>query len=154
MAARRVTRKAVSEVKNKWFQEWWEGCVKVRLEEEETYANGDCEGWDGRSCSTHDSQQQKWRRHFIKVLSIESVFSDSEVESVRQRPVREKMAEAPSEEEQLEPVMKLKSEKAAVESVILPEMVKVMCCEGDCAEMLVELVRDVWAEGCVPVDWM
>ena len=32
-------------------------------------------------------------------------------------------------------------------------MVKAMCCDGDCVEMLVELVRDVWEEGCVPADW-
>ena len=49
--------------------------------------------------------------------------------------------------------MKLKSGKAAGESGILPEMVKAMCCDGDCLEMLVELVRDVWEEGCVPADW-
>ena len=41
---------------------------------------------DGRSCSTPDSQQQRWR-HFTKILNIESVFSDCKVESVRQRPV-------------------------------------------------------------------
>ena len=50
-------------------------------------------------------------------------------------------------------MIKLKSGKAAGESGILPEMVRAMCCDGDSAEMLVELVRDVWEEACVPADW-
>ena len=44
-------------------------------------------------------------------------------------------------------MIKLKSEMGAGESGILPEMVKAMCCDGDCVEILVEFVRDVWAEG-------
>ena len=47
---------------------------------------------DGSFCSTPVSHQQRWRRHFTKVLNIESVFSDSEVESVRQWPEREELA--------------------------------------------------------------
>ena len=89
--------------------------------------------------STPDSQQQRLRRHFTKVLNIESVFSDSDVASVRQWPERKEMAEPPSEEELLEAVMKLKSRKAAGETGILPEMVKATCCDIDCVEMLVEL---------------
>ncbi len=52
------------------------------------------------------------------------MFSEAEVTSVRQRPVREEMAEVPSEEEVLEAVMKMKNGKAAGESGILSEMVK------------------------------
>ena len=169
VVARRVARKTVREVKNKWFQTKaakasagrngrkivWKcirdiqrsrrGMVPMRV----TTVKDE----DGRSCSTPDSLQQRWKRHFTKVLNIKSVFSDSDYESVRQRLEREEMAEPPSKEELLEAVMKLKNEKAAGESGILPEMVKAMCCDGDCVEMLVELVRDVWEEGCVLTDW-
>ena len=37
--------------------------------------------------------------YFINILNIESVFSDSKAESVRERQVREEMVESPSMEE-------------------------------------------------------
>ena len=56
-------------------------------------------------------------------MNIESVFSDSEVESDRQPPERDEMAEPLCEEEPLEAVMKLRSGKEAGESEIQSEMV-------------------------------
>ena len=100
---------------------------------------------DGRSCATFDSLQQRCRRHFTKDLNINSVFSDSEVESVRQQPVRVQMAVPPSEEELLKAMMKLKSGKGMWRVWGTSRIGEgYMCGVGDCVEMLVELVKDVW----------
>ena len=64
--------------------------------------------------------------HFEKVLNVWSVISEVEVASVRQRQVIEEMAEALSEEEVLDAVMRMGNGKAAGETGILSEMVKVM----------------------------
>ena len=166
---RRDARKAMREVKNKWFQRKaveasagknggkvvWKcirdiqrsrrGMVPVRV----TTVRDE----HGNSCVTPDAQSQRWKRHFTKVLNIESVFSDSEVECVKQRPVREEMAEPPCEEELLEAVRRMKSGKAAGESGILPEMMRAMCCDEEFVGKLLQLIGDVWAECRVPADW-
>ncbi len=167
--ARSVARKAVRDAKNGWFQR--------KAMEASARRNGGKVVWkcikdiqrsrrglapmrvtivkdeDGNPCTTPDSQQQRWQRHFEKVLNVQSMFSEAEVTSVWQRPVREEMAEVPSEEEVLEAVMKMKNGKTAGESEILSEMVKAACCSGSFVEILMELVSDVWAEGKVPADW-
>lgn len=71
------------------------------------------------------------------------MFDGGEVERERQRPVKDDMADPPTEEELLAAVAKLKSGKAAGKSGILPEMVKVACCDGGFVRMLLELVREV-----------
>ena len=86
---------------------------------------------EGNVCDSPEEQQQRWRRHFTKILNIQSEFSAEELERVRQRPVRQDMEELPSEEELLRAVGKLKNGKAGGESGILPEMVKAACCEPD-----------------------
>jgi hypothetical protein len=43
---------------------------------------------DGNVCSTPEEQQQRWRRHFTKILNITSEFSMEELDAVRQRPLR------------------------------------------------------------------
>ena len=77
------------------------------------------------------------------MLNVQSIFDVELVDSVRQRPVKEEMAEPPREEEMLGAVLKLKNGKAARESGILSEMVKAACCDERFVRMLLELVRDV-----------
>ena len=167
--ARRITRKAVRDVKNRWFQTKaaeasagrndgkvvWKcirdiqrsrrGLVPVRV----TVVKDE----DGRPCTTPELQPQQWQQHFMKVLNVQSLFTEDEVDCVRHRQVREEMAEPPNEEELLDAVMKLRNGKAAGESGILPEMVKAACCDGNFVEMLLELVTEVWTESGVPADW-
>ena len=81
------------------------------------------------------------------------MFNAGAVEQIRQRVVREERKDPPSEEELIEAVIKLKNGKAGGESRILPEMVKVACCEEEFVQMLLDLVKDVWQEGKVPEDW-
>ena len=167
--ARRIARKAVRDVKNRWFQ--------TKAAEASAGRNGGKVVWkcirdiqrsrrglvpvrvtvvkdeDGRPCTTPESQQQRWQQHFMKVLNVQSLFTEDEVDRVRHRQVREEMAEPPNEEELLDAVMKLRNGKAAGESGILPEMVKAACCDGNFVEMLLELVTEVWTESGVPADW-
>ena len=60
------------------------------------------------------------------------------------------MAEVPSEEELLSAVGKMRNGKAGGKSGILPEMVKAACCGEEFLRKLLELVKDVWEDGCAP----
>ena len=53
---------------------------------------------NGNSCTTTEAQQERWRRHFSKILNIQSDFDMEELSRVRQRPTRSEMTEVPSEE--------------------------------------------------------
>ena len=99
---------------------------------------------DGNTCNTPEMQQQRWRRHFTKILNLQSEFSVEELDKVRQRPLKPAMAEIPSEEELQSALGKLKSGKAGGESGILPEMLKAVCWEEEFMKLLLELVKDVW----------
>ena len=137
--AKCIARRAVRDEKNQWFQ--------AKAAEASGGRNGGKVVWkcikdiqksrrglipvhvtvmkdeEGNLCTTPDSRQQRWRRHFTKVLNVQSLFDWDEVNSVKQRVVREKMAEPPTEEELLEAVVQLRNGK------------------------------DVWKEGMVPADW-
>ena len=107
---------------------------------------------DGNACTTAKAQQERWRRHFTKILNIQSDFDVEELRKVRQRPPRSEMAEVPSEEELMSAVGKMKNGKAGGESGVLPEMVKAACCDEEFLSKLLELVKDMW-EVCVPNAW-
>ena len=167
--ARRAARGAVRMAKNAWFQR--------KASEAERGKNGGKVIWrcirdmqcgrsglvpvrttavkdeDGNMCDTPELQQQRWRRHFTKILNLQSEFSMEELSKVRQRPLRPAMAEPPSEEEVHSALGKMKSGKAGGETGILPEMLKAACCEEEFMEWLLELVKDVWRECQVPTDW-
>lgn len=108
----------------------------------------------GNPCTTPEEQQDRWRRHFASILNIQSQFDPEEMEKVKQRPIRAEIAELPSQQEIEEAVNKLRNGKAAGKSNILPEMVKVACCEVEVMDMLLELIHQVWKEGQVPKDWV
>ena len=84
---------------------------------------------DGNLSTTAGSQQQRLKRHFTKVRHVQSLFGEDEVNNVREMQVGEEMAEPPTKEEFMEAVAKVKSGKAADELAVLPEMVKVACCD-------------------------
>jgi hypothetical protein len=81
---------------------------------------------DDRVCDTPELQKQRWRRHFMKVLNLQSEFNMEELVKVRQRHERPEMADPPTEEELQRVLAKLKCGKAAGESGILPEMVRLL----------------------------
>ena len=167
--ARRVARHAVRVAKDAWFQR--------KASEAERGRNGGKVVWqcirdiqrgrrglvpvrsavvqdeNGNSCTTTEAQQERWRRHFSKILNIQSDFDMEELSRVRQRPTRNEMTEVPSEEEVMNAVGKLRNGKAGGESGILPEMVKAACCEEEFVNKLLDLVKDVWEKGCTPCAW-
>ena len=108
---------------------------------------------DGNTCTTAKVQQERWRRHFTKILNIQNDFDVEELRKVRQRPPRPEMAEVPSEEELLSAVGKMRNGKAGGESGVLPEMVKAACCDEEFLSKLLELVKDVWEDDCAPSVW-
>jgi len=63
------------------------------------------------------------------------------------------MEEIPSVEELYCAVGNIGNGKAAGESGILPEMVKVACSQGEFLSRLPELVYDVWRKGHVLNNW-
>ena len=54
---------------------------------------------DGVLCSTNEAQNERWRRHFSKILNVQSEFSLDELGRVRQRPLRADLNQLPTEEE-------------------------------------------------------
>ena len=84
-----------------------------------------------------------WRRHFAKLVNIQSEF-DEKLQKARQRPVRPNMSALPSEEEEIwGAIGKLKSGKAGDNCGILPEMVKAASCEEWFFHLLMDLVHTV-----------
>ena len=168
--ARREARLMTREAKNRWFQQKAAEAQKGRnggkvvwrcirdiqrgrrglIPLKTTQVNDE----DGNICSTPQQQQERWRRHFSKVLNIVSQFDEEELREVRQRPLRSHMAEPPTVEELEEAISKLKSGKAAGQSGILPEMIRAASYDDDFLNSLLELVQLVWREGKVPQDWI
>ena len=108
---------------------------------------------DGNVCTTAEAQGERWRRHFTKILNIQSEFDEEELGRVHQRPSRTELAELPSEEVTWNAICKFRNGKAGGSSGILPEMVKATFCEDELMIRLVELVHHVWKECCAPCDW-
>ena len=96
---------------------------------------------NGNACTTLEAQGERWRRHFTKILNIQSDLDEEELERVRQRPLRPELADVPSEEEIWIAVGKLKNGKDSDASGILPEMIKAACCEEEFMSQLMELVH-------------
>ena len=107
----------------------------------------------GQPCTSVVAKQQHWRRHFTDILNIESHYNHAELDKIRQRPMKPKLAELPSMEELLRAVNRLKNGKAGGSSGIRPEMVKVACQDLGFADQLLDLVHTAWKEQSVPRAW-
>ena len=64
---------------------------------------------NGKVCTTLEARGERWRRHFTKILNIQSEFDEEELERVRQRLPRPELADVPSEEEVGSTVEKLRN---------------------------------------------
>ena len=105
---------------------------------------------DDVPCGSISDQHQRWRRHFNKVLNIRSQFDEEEMDLVRQREVSETLGSIPQSKEVEKALSKLKNGKAAGNSNILPEMLKVSRRNEDFVGMFTDLVSAVWEENRVP----
>ena len=104
-------------------------------------------------CKTPETQQERWRKHFSKVLNVQSQLSDEELNKVRQRPVRQDLAEQPTMDKLTTAIRKLKNGKVGGASGILSEMLKVVCSEDEFLDMMLDLGQTSWREKRVPKDW-
>ena len=80
---------------------------------------------DNVTCVSVDAQHQQWRHHFIKVLNVVKEYDAQEIEVVRQREVMTSLEDLPSSADVDAALQQLKNGKAAGNSRILPEMLKV-----------------------------
>ena len=167
--ARRDARKAMREAKDAWFRKKAEKAQLGRYGGKEAWRSirdmqsacrglvprrtGSIKNEEGHRCITVEETQQRWRRPFTKVLNIESHFNTTELDKVRQRPVRMHLAELPSLDELEQAVRKIRIGKAGGSSGILPEMVKTACMNTDFLQHLLELTHKVWNDRCAPKDW-
>ena len=74
---------------------------------------------------TTEAQQEQWRKHFTKILNVQSLFSEEELDKVQQRPLRHHLTEPPTMDDLTAEIGKLKNGKAG--TGILPEMIKAGC---------------------------
>ena len=71
---------------------------------------------NGKLCTTTESQQQRWSRHFTNVLNIQAKFDMEEPGGVRQRRLRPENGEPPSKKVLSNAVGMLKNGKVDGES--------------------------------------
>ena len=105
----------------------------------------------GQLCKTADEISARWKRHFTRILNVESTFDTSVFESLEVRPVRNDLADIPRLEELTQAIARLSNNKAAGASGILPEMVR--HAGPAFLTSLLQLVRKSWSNGRVPQAW-
>lgn len=98
---------------------------------------------DSNTCTKMEAKQERWRRHFTKILNIQSEFDMMESRRVRQRPPRPEITKVPSEDELLSAVRKVRNGKVVGSQAFWPEMIKATCCDKECPSKLLELVEDI-----------
>ena len=106
---------------------------------------------DGQACTSTEELSARWQGHFTNVLNVQSIFEADVFASLRIRPVRNGLADVPTEDELARSIDRLSNNKAAGESGILPEMVQ--HAGPAFATALLFLVHEVWKEGSVPQAW-
>ena len=95
-------------------------------------------------------QHQRWRRHFTTVLNVRSQCDATAMDKVRQREVDEDLGSVPTAREVTQALGKLKNGKAPGSSNVLPEMLKVAMKDREFGQMVLDLVKAVWKDKCVP----
>ena len=106
---------------------------------------------NGEVCVGPEESLSRWQEHFHTVLNVRSSFTESVLDSVRQRPVRDELDLPPSEEEVLGALNAVRGNKARGKNGILPELVK--CCGANLLEYFLEYFHQVWRDECVPQEW-
>ena len=109
---------------------------------------------NGEPCTTQSEQQQRWRRHFTKVLNVVSQFDKTELDEVKQRKTDTDLGTEPTSAEVARALNKLKNGKAPGSSNILPEMLKAGCRDREFLEMIANFIHAIWEEKRVPKEWV
>lgn len=167
-AARKAARSAIRNAKNTWFASKASIIENARFNGEVIWKNiralcRGCAGLqpvnihavrdeEGNICSTTEAQQQRWCRHFTKVLNVRTSFNPEILSECVEREPAEDMDGCPDLEEISIAISQLSNGKAAGESRIIPELIKA---GGDVLAMaLTDLMSLVWQTEEVPQDWI
>ena len=161
---RRKIVKVVREVKNKWFTDQAEKIEKAKddkwkLIKQLKFARAGLMSsrakalnkLNGEKCKGPAEILTRWQEHFDGVLNVASTFDGAVLDRVDQLPLREDLDVAPTEEEILAAVGKLKREKAGGGSEILPEML--MFGPQLLIDHLVRLCGVIWKNRKAPEEW-
>ena len=84
----------------------------------------------------------QWHQHSCRLLNVESRFSEEVLESMTTIPPFAELDEAPSEEELVSAISKLKKGKTGGKTGILPELVS--CGGAQLLDILLLLTKDIW----------
>ncbi|XP_065886632.1 uncharacterized protein [Dysidea avara] len=168
--ARGEARRAIRKAKNDWFVakaaeiergsfggvEVWRGIRDVQYGRRGLIPSRvvTIDDENGNPCCDPVSQQARWRRHFATVFNICSHFDPQELDLLEQRPVFEKIAAIPSNNDVTAALAKVRNRKAPGSSGILPEMVKMGMNNDEFCDLLTNLLRAVWKEEQVPQEWV
>ena len=112
---------------------------------------------NGNVCSSVESQANRWHQHFSRVQKVCSTFTPDVAAFIPQMACDHSLSlppppPPPPRFELFRAISQCKNGKAAGESGILPELVKV--CPDVFVDHLVELLVAVWESEVVPVDWL
>ena len=168
--ARGEARRAIRKAKNDWFVakateiergsfggvEVWRGIRDLQYGKRGLIPSRvvTIDDENGNPCCDPVSQQARWRRHFTTVLNICTHFDPQELDLLEQRPVFEKIAAIPSNNDVAVALAKVRNRKAPGSLGILPEMVKMGMNNGEFCDLLTNLLRAVWKEERVPQEWV
>ena len=104
---------------------------------------------DGKLCTGHDDNRQRWHQHFHGVLNVRSSYDVQVLDAASEEyPERSELADPPTEEEVMEDMGTLKGGKAGGKSGNLPEMVR--GCGGELMDYILDMSHTVWMEQRVP----
>ena len=102
---------------------------------------------DGKLLTQSTDIQDRWFRHFTKVLNLESSFDQEVLDSVPQHPPRMDLDSPPTHDEFLSALRSMSLGKAGGESGILPEMI--VYGGQNLHRRILRLMHVVWKEGTV-----
>ena len=133
---------------NERAQKWtlyirtWSNAVTIKLRKS-----------NGELASSDAENAEVFVEHFSKVLNIESEFDDSILALIKQRRIRDELADIPEKDEVVKAIKKMKNNKAAGDSVPI-EYYKALLAESpETFEFFMDIVRDFWKGETTPEDW-
>jgi len=109
---------------------------------------------DGSTCTTPKENAEVVQKHFHKLYNAKSNADESILDEVRQRTIREDMAETPNEEEIAKALKRAKDGKAAGDSGVPVGMVKALLCSDAIFSRFVDCVVEFWNTETCPDEWL
>ena len=106
---------------------------------------------NGEMTKDPEEIKNRWHRHFTSILNASSHFAEETISMMPQRTTLWELDAVPTEEELQTAMSKLKTEKAAGLTGILPEMI--LFGGMELKKRLLDLMQTIWEEGTVVEEW-